>query len=265
MMNQQTNFLRVHYSGQEQCSSGHAWGPAVRPHYLLHVILSGEGIFQYEQHTYRLKAGDAFLIRPLKSHFYQADETNPWQYVWVGFDGSITDELLNQTAFQDSPVYVAGSANACEEILKLAATFENSDRNSMELLALLLQVFAKMPAKLTTHASTHDEHYYQTAIEYIHQNYTYDVKIQDIANYVGIDRTYLYKIFMREGNLSPKQYLIQYRIRAAAKLLQTQKYTVTETAYSCGFHDSAAFCSHFRHQTGLTPRQYKERILDGTL
>ena len=89
-------------------------------------------------------------------------------------------------------------------------------------------------------------------------------RIQDIADYIGVDRTYLYKIFMREAQISPKQYLLQYRIRAAAKLLQTQDYTVTEIAYSCGFRDSAAFCYHFRQQIGMTPRQYREKIRSGT-
>ena len=110
----------------------------------------------------------------------------------------------------------------------------------------------------------HNEQYYQQALEYISNNYSYNLKIQDIADYIGVDRTYLYKIFMREAQISPKQYLLQYRIRAAAKLLQTQNYNVTEIAYSCGFRDSAAFCYHFRQQIGMTPRQYREKIRSGT-
>ena len=55
-----SNLLRIYYCGQEQCSPGHFWGPAVRPHYLLHVILKGEGYFEYKNKEYHLKAGDAF-------------------------------------------------------------------------------------------------------------------------------------------------------------------------------------------------------------
>ena len=78
----------------------------------------------------------------------------------------------------------------------------------------------------------HNEQYYQQALEYISNNYSYNLKIQDIAEYIGVDRTYLYKIFMRDAQKPPKQYPHQYRIRAAAKLLQTQNYNVTEIAYS---------------------------------
>lgn len=262
-MQTEYNSLRIYYSGREQCSPGHFWGPAIRPHYLLHIVLKGKGRFQYDNQTWNLKSGDAFLIEPMKTHYYQADTEEPWEYAWVGFDGSSVDELLSHTALKNSPVFLSTSLECCQPICSLVSAFVRPDRSQMELLSLLLFLFSRMPAPAAMDNTSHDERYFQTALEYIRNNYTYDLKVQDIADYVGIDRTYLYKIFMREVNIPPKQYLLQYRIRAAVKLLQSQKYTVTETAYSCGFRDAASFCSHFRQQVGMTPRQYKERIRKG--
>ena len=54
--------LTVYFCGKEECQPGHYFGPAVRPHYLIHVILKGKGIFQKNGVTYTLKRGDAFLI-----------------------------------------------------------------------------------------------------------------------------------------------------------------------------------------------------------
>ena len=59
--------LSVYFCGQEDCGPNHSFGPAMRPHYLLHVIFHGKGIYQCSGHTYHLKAGDAFLIRPMDS------------------------------------------------------------------------------------------------------------------------------------------------------------------------------------------------------
>ena len=38
--------LSVYFCGQEDCGPGHSFGPAMRPHYLLHVISRGKGIYQ---------------------------------------------------------------------------------------------------------------------------------------------------------------------------------------------------------------------------
>ena len=43
--------LSVYFCGQEDCGSGHSFGPAMRPHYLLHVIYHGKGIYQCGGHT----------------------------------------------------------------------------------------------------------------------------------------------------------------------------------------------------------------------
>ena len=40
-------YLTVYFCGSENCPPRHAYGPAVRPHYLLHVILKGRGIYQH--------------------------------------------------------------------------------------------------------------------------------------------------------------------------------------------------------------------------
>ena len=239
-------------------------GPAIRPHYLLHVVLHGKGEFFYQEKKYELSAGDAFLIEPMQTHYYQADKEDPWEYAWVGFDGSCVEEVLSSTIFQSSPVFTTDSALCIQPMIRLNALFFAPEKNPLGLASAFLRLLSCMTRLDTSGRNDHNEQYYQQALEYISNNYSYNLKIQDIADYIGVDRTYLYKIFMREAQISPKQYLLQYRIRAAAKLLQTQNYNVTEIAYSCGFRDSAAFCYHFRQQIGMTPRQYREKIRSGT-
>ena len=95
------------------------------------------------------------------------------------------------------------------------------------------------------------------AKEYMDNNYSYHIRISDIASFVGIDRTYLYRIFMEQEHISPKQYLFQLRIRTAVSMLSDSRYTITEIAYSCGFQDASAFCNYFKKAMGVTPRQFR--------
>lgn len=278
MQTQQQEPLKIYYSGHDQCTPGHFWGPAIRPHYLLHIVINGKGIFRYKNREWRLSAGDAFLIEPMETHYYQADEQEPWEYAWVGFDGIFVSQILQSTCFQNLPVYIHDTnllspaaigqtgfidipSLPYQDAIRLIVEKTNHQRqNHLELSGLLLTILSQMASHSEKESEDSEEQYCRIAIEYIRNNFSYDIKIQDMADFIGIDRTYLYKIFKRDMGVSPKQYLTQYRVREAGKMLQNQIYSITETAYSCGFRDAASFCATFKREIGITPRQYRERI-----
>lgn len=56
--------IYVHQCGQEICIPGHAFGPCVRDHYLIHFIISGKGTYYHCDKSYHLKKNDLFLISP---------------------------------------------------------------------------------------------------------------------------------------------------------------------------------------------------------
>ena len=89
--------VTVYYCGYEKCESGHFWGPAVRNQYLLHYVISGCGTYVVGGETYTLHAGSCFLIRPGERTLYTADRKDPWEYMWVAFDGFDVLEILRRT------------------------------------------------------------------------------------------------------------------------------------------------------------------------
>ena len=90
------------YCGYAKCESLHSFGPAVRPNYLIHLILDGHGRFQTGDATYELAAGQGFLIEPEVQTFYQADKNDPWTYLWVGFGGSRAGENGQEKSYRSS-------------------------------------------------------------------------------------------------------------------------------------------------------------------
>lgn len=254
------NFLAVYFCGHEQCQPAHSFGPAIRPHYLLHIIIKGKGIFKKDKHTYHLKAGDAFLIHPMESTYYRADDLEPWEYTWIGFDGKLVDDILSETCFHHDCVFIAEDSPLPLLGLSIWKYFLEPNHNFITLNGYLLQILGNMKIPSIDTEQDYSKKYLQTAMEYINNNYGYPIKISEIAAFIGIDRTYLYRIFMENEHISPKQYLLQVRVRNAANMLRSPKYTVTEIAYSCGFKDAAAFCNQFKKITGLTPKNYRHYI-----
>ena len=70
--------LYLCFCGVSECEPCHSFGPAVRPSYILHYILSGKGMYKVGDRKYKLMEGQGFLIEPEAVTFYQADEKEPW-------------------------------------------------------------------------------------------------------------------------------------------------------------------------------------------
>jgi len=258
-------FLSIYFCDKEDCVPGHSYGPAIRPHYLLHIIRSGCGTFYRGGEEYFLQKGNAFLISPMESTTYTADRKDPWFYSWIGFGGTAVDQLLARTCFADNCIFAQKLAPndqkrlffLLDELLNLCKT---DGPHSYALLGHFLEILEYMRLPEPPASSGDNSRYLQKAIEYIHTNYSYPIKIADVAHYIGIDRTYLYRLFMEEEHISPKQYLLRLRMCTAAELLRTTDYRLTEIAYFCGFNDSAAFCHQFKDYFGQTPSQFRRQI-----
>lgn len=269
MLNQSLN---IYFCGQEACSPRHSFGPAVRSHYLMHVILKGKGKFHVNGQVYSLKRGDAFLIRPDQSTYYVADQDEPWEYAWVAFDGYEAKLVLENCGLTyEHPVFYTQAGNESDSesthevekiltnMLTLVERYDRLGRSTYETLGYLYFIFGIMQQMAGIFEESYERDYLRKACDYISQNYSYQIKVMDIARYIGIDRTYLYKIFRKELRVSPQEYLIEYRTKIAKNMLNHTSLTVTEIAYSCGFHDSASFCKAFKKNTRYTPIGYRIR------
>ncbi|MEZ3486053.1 MAG: AraC family transcriptional regulator [Lachnospiraceae bacterium] len=265
-MTHQTNHamkpLAVYFYGREKCASGHSYGPGIRPHYLIHAVLKGKGFFRHNGRDYPLTAGDAFLIRPMETTYYEADAGDPWEYMWIGFDGTEVTSILSETYFVNSPVcyikdidWMTGIYERISQ--RMREYYTQTDRNALTACGLLLELLGVMGSRPVKSKKDLTQIYLEMAIEYMKNNYSYDIHVSDIAIFIGIDRTYLYRIFMEQEQISPKGYLQQLRIRSASNMLRSTAYSVTEIAYSCGFRDASAFCNQFRRLTGMTPRVFR--------
>ena len=76
--------LSIFNCGHEFCRPGHTWGPGVRDHYLIHLVVAGRGVYQVGGAAFSLQEGDLFLAKPNQLITYAADEADPWEYYWVG-------------------------------------------------------------------------------------------------------------------------------------------------------------------------------------
>jgi signal transduction histidine kinase/DNA-binding LacI/PurR family transcriptional regulator/AraC-like DNA-binding protein/CheY-like chemotaxis protein len=96
------------------------------------------------------------------------------------------------------------------------------------------------------------------AIAYIHQNYTRLISRWEIAEAVGVSEDYLSRVFNRELNISPWDYLNRFRVLQSKQLLLFTTDTIGVIARQMGFKDQAYFSRVFRKVTGMSPQGFRE-------
>ena len=79
-----------------------------------------------------------------------------------------------------------------------------------------------------------------------------------LAQQLGISEVYLRKLFASHYNTSPKQYILDCRIKKAKQILVDTSFSITAIAAECGFQSLYHFCRTFKNRTGLTPTQFAD-------
>ena len=100
--------------------------------------------------------------------------------------------------------------------------------------------------------------YVEKAESYIETNYSYPITVEDIAHYVGVSRSHLFRSFQTYMQRSPKEYLTEYRIKQACHLLKETELSVSAIAYSVGFENNLYFSKAFKKQKGVSPSEYRK-------
>ena len=249
--------LNLYYGGWEICCPMHTFGPAIRQHYLIHYVTRGKGRLWMNDTCYVIEKDTMFLIRPGITCVYQADKDDPWEYCWICIDGYDVENMLNNSGFDKVNLLFFDKSNGevRDAMLNFIFYFSKYKNNEYMLLSRLYNIFGHMKIQMKKQQakSIHVER----AIDYIYENYSKNISVTDIAEYLGIDRTYLYRLFKEEYDMSPQKYLLNFRLKTAMNKLEGGNMSIADIAYSCGFNDASAFCHQFKKVYKDTPLNYR--------
>lgn len=101
--------------------------------------------------------------------------------------------------------------------------------------------------------------YVEDSLQYIENNYDHSFSIQEIADSLGLECTYLYRLFKKVTGFSPQEYLLDYRIRKACELLQNTDLPIAQISRSVGYEDSLYFSRLFKQYMKSSPSSYRQK------
>ena len=185
---------------------------------------------------------------------YHPDSAQPWNYFWICFDGRAAKRLCDAYIHTDENGIF--SFNFRSAITQKLNELVDRPGNLGKLYAL--SVFYSV---LANHEQTRPNKnpYVDQAVSYMQMNFHRPLTVEEVATTCGVDDRYLYNLFVKHAQISPKQYLNKLRLDNAKQLLRGSDYTVTEVAFSVGFTDVLAFSRFFTKHTGLSPTAYRQK------
>ncbi|MBS4201965.1 AraC family transcriptional regulator [Bacillus sp. FJAT-49732] len=255
--------LFIHNYGIEYCYPSHYHGPDTRECYLIHFVIEGEGTFKVGNKTHYIKKGEAFLIKPGVVTYYKADHSNPWTYCWIAFHGIQAENIINETNLtMESPVFSYDQNEMFfQEFLSCIDQEYNNTEDELKIHGLLFLLLSTLvgeyPKQKTIRRLIKKEEYIHTVIDYIEAHYASKISIASIAEYIGLDRSYLSSLFKEYLNSSIQEYLIQYRLNKACSFLSNSDLSIGDISRSVGYEDPLLFSKMFKKYKGVSPKHYR--------
>lgn len=229
--------------GSEACKPGHRYGPAIRSCHLIHYVEAGKGIYETEGKQYPVGAGQAFLILPGRTTTYTADADDPWRYRWIGFDGGLA------AAFDALPPVFS----VADELFPRYP--ENVKAPEYTLAAGLLTLCGALFPDGGGERERGGNRYVAQVQEFVRLSYMWqDLRVEEIARQMNLDRRYLSRIFRQETGQTLQDFLISVRMQEAERYLR-RGVPVGETAQLCGYADVFNFSKMFKKRFGVSPAE----------
>lgn len=187
---------------------------------------------------------DNVIILPKgKSYSLKGDKTGIFPLVNFDCVGFSTDTFLTFPLHNRELVI-----KDFEHITK----FFGTAGKELKCISLLYDILYRLSADGNT-VSPH----LRKAVAYIENHFSQsELSNSELAEIAGISEVYLRRLFQKQFGISPKQYILDMRIKKAEQFLTTNM-QINDIAEKCGYASVYHFSRSFRHCTGVSPTEYR--------
>ena len=99
--------------------------------------------------------------------------------------------------------------------------------------------------------------YIRSALRYMAENYNQQLSLSQMADAVGLSKSYFSTLFHEVVGVSFREHLCRIRVEESKRLLLSSDYSLTDIAIAMGFTDQSHYCKVFKRIVGITPGQYR--------
>ncbi len=228
----------------------------------LYCVLAGKGYANGKL----IQEGDLILFDRNKPYNVSADLNDPFIYTWITFKGENVEKHLNLIGLKEGhQIY---RFDNLQEICALFYDILYVDHDTCNtalylesrLMLLLSMLQNLVPASEIGPTVKRCNKHTRDAVEYLRKNCSrQDFRVNEVSEALGMNEKYLRRLFLKEMQMSMRDYITDFRIHTAKQLLKNSNYNISEISNFVGYRDYRQFYIQFKHQTGYTPSEYAKK------
>ncbi len=224
----------------------------------LYCVVSGNCTISVQKGVYSLLCGDVFLLPPLEPAIISCDASH-CRHITFTLSGPSVDLFFRRAGFSDSNL--ANSLSGGENFFKELEIEINSfpDDSDYAQAVFLTGKIYELTSRITN-LQNNTAHYSlsERVIAYFSANLSNNISISNLATAYGFSRTHFTLLFKNETGLSPKQYLLDLRMKRANSLLQETDLDIKTISRQVGYEDPLLFSKQFKSKMGISPSNLRK-------
>lgn len=218
--------------------------------------------FLYCGATYRQAPGTLQLKQPGEI-YRDLRRDSPTTYDTIIFDPAVLAAARRASAtgevmFNDPQLAITDARAPALLAVRDAATLRDPLAIDSAVAEAALTLVALGAATSTPRGPGREAHRIQRTKAYLRDRLAEPIRLDDVADHVGLDKHHLIRAFRAQVGVPPYAYLLHARVHRARQLLRAGL-TAGAAATAVGFCDQSQLHRHFVRLTGMTPGRYAAR------
>ena len=253
--------ISLYAGGETVLNPGYSYRPQRMVYWALEYICEGEFVIMRDENRFRLTAGDVLIMYP-GFRYAKANPGNmPVKKKEIMLNNSpLISILCNRSDLNGRDMLHCVNPAAVEayfDRIRELVVHSDADGNSGRVLqntifGLFTEIIAQCGEK-SVYNSFEDQLKQLNA-------FSPDLTLERMAEHFKVSIRTLNRMFNRQLNCSPFQYLIAARMKYATQLLRSNTLSIKNVAEECGYNNPSYFIAEFKKYFRATPLEYRKEL-----
>lgn len=229
----------------------------------IEIVLKGSGRQVLNGNTYDMQQGTVYLLTPTDFHEIVAAE----EILLINImfhESMLSKDCLESIMGITAPAIcrltqVEYQKMQCLGELMLLEQNLNTLYAKNLLNCMVMRILENLPVQNPVKTTQTSVLLVHKACLYMRIHFRENPSLTEIADYVQLNPSYFCKIFHKEMQKTPRQYLADLKLAYAKKILLSTDAPITEICFACGYTSLSNFLKAFKEKFQASPTEIRAR------